>query len=520
MNQPETKKRSTVWIWVIVVIAIVLACCCCAVAVGGGLVYLGTQDQDWGAMFTNELEDLQGNAVPTLSPVITAEARANTPIPVEPTLPASPTVASVPPRVVANQLLVSTGLGVWAVDEVTHDAVRLSYDQMNVSDHLQKGLSPDKKAFAYFTGFGGASLNPILMVLDVENQSTILQLELTGPLSQAGLETPGEPAFEATQAMQFTDSLAWSPDGQYLAFVAARDSDNADVYLLDRSDASVTRLSDEAGNAASLHWSADGQFIEYMSVNSFGTGAGFSMEGLWVYDVGSQQVRQLEKVESSGEEFLGWMDARTFLITSWGAMCETYNLRAVNVASGDQDVLVDGCFTGIAFNPEQKSGMLSVTEFNQEYCDCGQALDPGLYTFGTDPLKKFEPLPAYSIGFVPEGQLFTIFGDEGLQAIYDANGAAVNILPEVKGLKPYPAPTGDFWAWASYYSGKTGLWVTQNNADPIELSSLATSEPVWSRDGQTIYYVENNQLFSASAPDFSATLLLEVPNAEMLGVTH
>ncbi len=95
----------------------------------------------------------------------------------------------------------------------------------------------------------------------------------------------------------------------------------------------------------------------------------------------------------------------------------------------------------------------------------------------------------------------------------------VNILQSER-AEAYPAPTGDCLGVGVGHSGKTGLWVTKDNANPIELSSLATSEPVWSRDGQTIYYVENNQLFSASAPDFSATLLLEVPNAEMLGVTR
>ena len=69
-------------------------------------------------------------------------------------------------------------------------------------------MSPDKKFFAYFTGFGGASVNPMLVVLDIENQTSILQLELTGLVIQPGMEgTHGDPAFEAFGAMNLQTAL-------------------------------------------------------------------------------------------------------------------------------------------------------------------------------------------------------------------------------------------------------------------------------------------------------------------------
>ena len=45
------------------------------------------------------------------------------------------------------------------------------------------GVVPDKKFYAYITGFGGASINPMLVVLDIENKAPILKLELTGQSS-------------------------------------------------------------------------------------------------------------------------------------------------------------------------------------------------------------------------------------------------------------------------------------------------------------------------------------------------
>ncbi len=77
---------------------------------------------------------------------------------------------------------------------------------------------------------------------------------------------------EGGAARQLTDlgfdasGLAWSPDGEHLAFTAdahQRDEHTygrADVWVVDR-DGSVTRLTDDEYNYSSPSWSADGQRI-------------------------------------------------------------------------------------------------------------------------------------------------------------------------------------------------------------------------------------------------------------------
>ncbi|HNT24647.1 MAG TPA: hypothetical protein PKM21_09795 [Anaerolineales bacterium] len=518
MNQPEAKKTTKPWFWILVAVLIVLGCCCVTV-IGGGLVYLSNQDLAWLDVLPSGLEE----------PQIVPEVSINTPVPEEPVQPISQVETDelqndLPPETI----LAVTSSGIWVVNEQTHEAAQISHDQLDAPWDLNDGMSPGKKFFAFITGFGGVSVNPMLVVLDIENQTSILQLELTGPIILPGVEgTHGDPAFEAYGAMQSYGSFAWSPDETRLAFVAARDGDSADVYVFNRSDNSVTRLTDEAGHAAALHWSPDGQFLQYLSIYTFGTGAGATMEGLWVYDFQSNQAQLLETLESNGEDFLAWTDNSHFLIASWSRICESYNLRLVNVASLYNQVIVDGCFTSVAYDPEQKFGMLSVTEFNYENCSCGEPMDAGLRIFGEGigypivgeiGIKKFEQLIAYGIGFIPQGNLFTVYGDEGLQTIYYDNGNfSLNILPDVKGLTPYPSPTGDHWAWAS--RTQTGLWITENNSNPVELSSLFSGIPLWSQDGQTIYFFENNRLFSASAPQFSTgTLVVEISEEGILGL--
>lgn len=513
MAQPQGQKKSKAWIWILVIVLVVA---CCLVVVGAAVFIYFRSDNP---------SSIIDSIFPPKESSVTPPEEGLAPIQEEDwaTTPELETTLSQPE--LSEALLLTTDVGIWAIDEATKAATQLSSDPMTL-DNVHS-LAPDQKHFAYLTGFGGASYNPILTVLSVENQTILLQIELTGPMTQPNTESSvGDPAFEAIRAMNFTDSLAWSPDGTRLAFVAARDGNSADIYLLNLVDNAVTRLTYEAGHASGLHWSPDARFLQYMSVTSFGTGAGLGMEGLWVYDTHSNQPLLLETLDSNGEEFIAWMDNSRFLITSWGQTCGgNYNLRIVDAISLEQRILVDSGFTAVAYDPENQFGIFSVA---YTYDNCGNValLDQGLYIFGESvpvlgpdgPIageigrKKFEQVTAYSIGFIPQGNLFTVYGDEGLQQIYykgEYGWVSLDSLPEVKGLKPYPGPEGSYWAWASYYSGKPGLWITQNSSNPIQLSSLYTGTPVWNQDGDTLYYIENSQLFKAQAPQFIPELMVE-----------
>ncbi|HSM24781.1 MAG TPA: hypothetical protein VK856_07975, partial [Anaerolineaceae bacterium] len=498
--------------------------------IGGGLFYMRDRGQSLQEVVPSGLKVLPETTDALPEPAI------DSPIPEEVAQPTPPD------EIVQNSVylpedytLAITSSGIWLMNEVTREATQISHDQLDAPWNLNDGMSPDKKFYAFITGFGGASVNPMLVVLDLVNQTTLLQLELTGPIIQPGeVGTHGDPSFEAFGAMQSIGSLAWSPDGTQLAFVAARDGDSTDVYLFNRSDNSVTRLTDEDGHAADLHWSPDGKLLQYLSIYNFGTGAGAEMAGLWVYDFQIKQAILLESLESNGEDFIAWMDNNRFLITSWGRLCGgSYNLRIVDATSYDQLVIVEEGFTAAAYDPENQFGMFSVA-YNYDNCGSSEPLDPGLMIFGESvpvlgpdgPIvgeigrKKFEQIIAYGLRFIPQGNLFTVYGDEGLQYIYykgQYGHNSLEILPEVKGLEPYPSPTGEYWAWASRMN--TGLWITENNSNPIALSHTFTGVPVWSQDGQTIYFYENNQLFSASAPQFDTeTLVIEIPGEDILGL--
>ncbi len=127
---------------------------------------------------------------------------------------------------------------------------------------------------------------------------------------------------------------------------------------------------------------------------------------------------------------------------------------------------------------------------------------------------------AYDLAFIRQGNIYTLYGDDGLDNIYYEGDYGwyiiLDILPEVKGFMPYPSSQGDYWAWAS--RDKPGLWVTENNSNPIELSPLSL-RTLWNEDGQSLYYYEFSRFFISSAPEFGGgTLVAEIPGQDILAI--
>ena len=86
--------------------------------------------------------------------------------------------------------------------------------------------------------------------------------------------TPGgDDAFNLLPALTFYQELAWSPDGQLIAFVSAH-QDQVDLYTA-ALDGTVARLTDTPRLEQGPRWSPDGALIAYRTTSGFGTGAGW-----------------------------------------------------------------------------------------------------------------------------------------------------------------------------------------------------------------------------------------------------
>lgn len=508
--------------WLIIVVALVIGCCCCLVVSLAGVMFLQSKNMTIDEVLSNPEQAIQPLLDVTRVPA--QEMEEQSPSQAEEQVPPQEQVSpenQVPLADSQDNLIAIASSGVWKVNEITQEVVQLSNDVLDSPQSVKQGISPDKKYFSYLTG----DINPTLVVINLETNSIILETPLSGLASQIKPDmTAADPGLSVLLAMQFEGSFAWSPDSSLLAFVAAMDNSNTDLYLFDPTDLSVTRLTNEASNAAHIHWSPDGYFIEYVSINNFGTGAGVDMDAIWVYDMGQGIPKMLEQTISSGEEFLAWIDNKSFYMHSWSAACSNFNLRAIDAVTGNQDVVYESCFSGAAYEPERKFGLLTVSDILVGSCLCGEVEDYGTYSFGESigvseaKIKKFEYLNAYNVELLNPGKIFAVYTDVGLSHLFDLTGFPIPIPSEVTGLKPSASPNGKYWAWSPYYGDAVGLWVTDNQMNVYDLSSFFANNSIWSDTGDRLYFFEFARIFYADAPDFSSTLFAEIPDGEILAI--
>jgi hypothetical protein len=528
MNSQVKKNQPKLWI-IIVVILVILGCCFVSLVLAGGLFLRSeniTLEDFFSGLIGKETQSDITEALPEECDQIlepeqeepSFDQKTAIPPEEEEIVPQEEPVEEETshPLQMEDFLLAITTSGIWKVNEESQEVQQISTDVLDGPQPYIKGFSPDKKYYAYITG----DINPTLVVLNLQTNSSVWQMPLSSPNSQIKPDMDAsDPGQSVLLAMQTFGSMAWSPDSKHLAFVAAMDNSNTDLYLLNIADLSISRLSDENSNAARVNWSLDGRFIEYVTVNNFGTGAGMDMDAIWVYDRSQGNAKLLEQSTSSGEEFVSWIDNETFYIHSWSAICSSHNLRSINAVTGSQDVILESCFSSVAYDPVGKLGIVAVGDLFVNACQCGDVDDYGTYSFGESlgmndagiKIKKFEYINAYGVELLDPGNLFAIYTEQGLSHLFDETGFPIAIPSAVSGLKPFPSPTGDYWVWYPYYGDSIGLWVTDDQSTVFELSATASGNVVWSNGGERVYFFETNRIFYADAPGFIPTLFVDIP---------
>jgi WD40 repeat protein len=177
------------------------------------------------------------------------------------------------------------------------------------------------------------------------------------PLLSADIQTairkgagPGSAAGEAAEAVTMARARAWSPDGQRLAFVAALDGPSSDLYVYDVSKTTARRVTSGPNQMASLSWSPDGQWIAHQAVESFGSGAGWSMGAVWTVTPDGRRLNKLYAPRSGGEIFVGWSRGDSLISYSF-APDGSRDVRAAGADGAVENILIPSYVSDVAYDP-------------------------------------------------------------------------------------------------------------------------------------------------------------------------
>lgn len=173
----------------------------------------------------------------------------------------------------------------------------------------------------------------------------------TALAAQVAPDLAGAPDLEMRVRAAFATGLrqrAWSPGGDYLAFGAATDGPSTDLYLLERSNAAVTRLTDGPQQIAAIQWSPDGRWIWHSYVPASdclrcGGQAAVLVENGAIHDLYG---------DGGDAQLLSWIDDASYLIARRSERGGWYELRRVDLDLGESDLFWYGSFSALAVDAE------------------------------------------------------------------------------------------------------------------------------------------------------------------------
>jgi hypothetical protein len=307
-------------------------------------------------------------------------------------------------------------------------------------------------------------------------------------------------AIEAAIAvMENRDTLKWSPDGRYLAFIAALDGPSSDLYSYDVTTKKIARLTDGANQAASLSWSPDSQWIVHEEVESFGTGAGWNVKAVWAARPDGNEVKKVyaTAADSGGEIFVGWTTPDTFIVYTWNAGGPR-EVRAVNVNTGDiQPLRSVDMFQSFAFDVHTGTYVYTVDNPDASHKTPGLYLDSNLF----DKPQVIDRMKWYNVVWSPNDDRFYAQGEMGTLSVA-LSGQSASFEQET--TLPAVSPAGNwraFWGDGNFTQPAGLRLYSRDGQLQHEISDQPIAFAMWRPDAEDIFFVSDGALYYAALPD-------------------
>jgi dipeptidyl aminopeptidase/acylaminoacyl peptidase len=233
-----------------------------------------------------------------------------------------------------------------------------------ITDFDLRFLSPDGNWLAFYTGSAGDLTDPLtaekydlgLNLMNVKTGETNLLVHLLSKDYPKNFEAAAKELGQAdvtAQSLQFAflagikQSLAWSPDGRYLAFAGQMEGISSDLYVYDTRYGTIKRLSSGPQEMQWVSWSPDGKWIVHGSVYSVGEGMTFD---IYVSNLDGSDVRYLSTASLySGVD--DWLNPHVFFQHNSENGVGNFALQLMDVETGKAIKVWDGAFMSYAFDP-------------------------------------------------------------------------------------------------------------------------------------------------------------------------
>jgi len=244
----------------------------------------------------------------------------------------------------------------------------LMSSNINMPPSLSNLVSPDGTWLAFYTGSAGQAFGHVgtdtadltLNLMNLSNTGTqagstqvIVRLLSTDyPANFALAAQELESSDYSAQGLQdalvsgITQSIAWSPDSQHLAFAGQMNGYSSDLYLYNIADGTIQQLSSGPEEVQWIEWSPDGKWI--LAASSYWVGEGMTVD-LFATTVDGKIVHRL--FENTGiDGGPTWINAHAFLVYHSSNGPGNSWLERADIENGNVDKVWDGSIDSLAID--------------------------------------------------------------------------------------------------------------------------------------------------------------------------
>ena len=420
---------------------------------------------------------------------VTATA-TQTPIPATPTV--QPTIPVDGPWLVFPAVDSKTLI---AYDLDAKTTIEISLPGPIITSDLARGLSPDGHTLVVRAGSEFNTDELAIYQIDLPATTVTKLTPLLSITNQRKLvNEEGSRVFQTLEAVTREDGLAWSPDGRYLAFIAALEYNSADLYVLDLEKGRVERLNGVYSQSASPFWAPASNWLVTQKLEDFDPETGWrseSVSGVHFPGYTGQNTLYLPAKGSLEEVFLGWVNAQNFISYSKTA-ADLSTLRQVDVDTLSVGVIYAEAFSQAAFNPDSNALAIVLDESQSEVS--------GVYLRKAEStVFELQQTGAWSTLEPAPGGVFVATGQRGVSVI-TPDGDTILISGE-SGLSI--SPSGNWMVgWGDGGTNQSGARLYQGPGGNLlqSLTDLQVTSVYWQPDSRAFFLLAEGVLYRVAFP--------------------
>jgi len=388
--------------------------------------------------------------------------------------------------------------GLHAYDVDSRQILDIPLPEPIITADLMGGLSPDGRTLIIRAGSPDnidelAIYQVDLPSTEVTKVTPLLSIQLQREIINAD----NERALETLHAVTRPDGLAWSHNGEFLAFTAALDGSSSDLYVLDTEKDRISRLNGLYSQSATPFWAPENNWLISQEL-SLDDVMGWRSEV--VYEISmpgaiDHNALYLPAAGSQGEVFLGWINTQSFISYSLTAE-SAYMLRQVNVDSFAVGIILQGHFAYAAYDPDSAS--LAYVLGEDDIFTAGQMAGVYLSQVGSAYPELLRAGIWKGLKW-DDGGMFVARGMQGVFA-FTPEGESVT-LPDETDIQI--SPNGNWViAWGDGEKTAAGARLYQNpNGNLLQqLTDKLVTAVHWGPDSKTFFIQAEGALYQLSFP--------------------